>query len=488
MSSGTAADAGEPKQQPKGWPNEALDTYEPIRPLGKGAFGLVWLARAKDASGGDNSSEEHQYVAIKHIKTSSATEKAYAEREISILSELNHPCIIKLITAYDPPSSNSKSRLVVMSLANGPDIGSMIEMGGALSLPLCRLIARHLISAVSYLHGRGVLYRDLKPDNLILVRKGGSPETASAKDDIATDDSLWCKTGDKESDEALEGSWRAVLVDFGFARALSPTDVMGTKAVNKRMRNSVVMEGDAVAAAAKAALEKHAKEEEEENDDDEDDDDDDDPFGGEVEDDDAVKPLPNLAASKKMVDPRAAGRASMATMQFKMSALGTKAFAAPEIKNKARTEDATDGKSGKDSSSALTACVADYGMISDAFAVGTTLLMCFTGVPADENIVEFISSKNNPLAQIMSAIFGACASKDDNKRKKQYRYLSAIPKEANDLLRDLTKPKEEERITIRQAQESSYVKGGEGEAEYKLPEGDYPSTTGSPINFLKCAS
>ena len=477
-SGGTAADAGETKQQPKGWPKEALDTYDAIRPLGKGAFGLVWLARAKGAAS-DASSEEHQYVAIKHIKTSSATEKAYAEREISILSELNHPCIIKLIKAYDPPSSASKSRLVVMSLANGPDVGSMIEMGGALSLPLCRLIARHLISAVSYLHGRGVLHRDLKPDNVILVRKGGSPETASAKDDIVTDDSLWCKTGDKENEEALDGKWRAVLVDFGFARALSPADVMGTKAANKRMRNSIVMEGDAVAAAAKAALEKHTK-------DDVDDDDDEDPFGGELEDD-AVKPLPNMSASKKRVDPRAAGRASMATMQFKMSALGTKAFAAPEIKNKAR-EEPTDGGDGKDSSSALTACVADYGMISDAFAVGTTLRMCLTGVPADENIVEYISSKNNPLAQIMSAIFGACASKDDNNRKKQYRYLSAIPKDANDLLRDLTKPKEEERITVRQAQESPYVKGGEGEVEYTLPEGDYPSTTGSPINFLKCAS
>lgn len=101
-SGGTAADAGETKHQPKGWPKEALDTYDAIRPLGKGAFGLVWLARAKGAAS-DASSEEHQYVAIKHIKTSSATEKAYAEREISILSELNHPCIIKLIKAYSAP-------------------------------------------------------------------------------------------------------------------------------------------------------------------------------------------------------------------------------------------------------------------------------------------------------------------------------------------------------------------------------------------------
>ena len=444
----SATTGGEPQQQPKGWPKEALDSYDAIRPLGKGAFGLVWLARAKDA--------DADYVAIKHIKTSDETEKAYAEREISILSELNHPCIIKLVKAFDPPGPVSKSRLVVMSLANGPDVGSMIDMGGALSLPLCRLIARHLISAVSYLHGRGVLHRDLKPDNIILVRKGASPEKASAKGDIVSDDSLWCKTGDKESYESLEGKWRAVLVDFGFARALSPADV----------------EGDAVAASAKAALKKVTKD---------DDDDDDDPFGGEV------KALPNLAASK--VDRRAAGRASMAMQQFKMSALGTKAFAAPEIKNKARTEEPKAAAGGaKDPASALTACVADYGMISDSFAVGTTLRMCLTGVPADENVVEFVSSKNNPVAQLMSAIFGACASKDDNKRKKQYRYLSAIPKDANELLKDLTKPKEEERITVRQAQESPWIKGGEGEAEYTLPEGDYPSTSGSPINFLKCAS
>ena len=450
----SATSGGEPQQQPKGWPKEALDSYDAIRPLGKGAFGLVWLARTKDA--------DADYVAIKHIKTSDDTEKAYAEREISILSELNHPCIIELVKAYDPSGSASKSRLVVMSLANGPDVGSMIDMGGALSLPLCRLIARHLISAVSYLHGRGVLHRDLKPDNVILVRKGATPEEASAKGDIVSDDSLWCKTGDKESDASLEGKWRAVLVDFGFARALSPSDV----------------EGDAVAASAKAALKKVTK----------DDDDDDDPFGGEVEDD-VVKPLPNLAASNVKADRRAAGRASMAMQQFKMSALGTKAFAAPEIKDKARTEEPKAAAGGgKDPASALTACVADYGMISDSFAVGTTLRMCLTGVPADENVVEFVSSKNNPVAQLMSAIFGACASKDDNKRKKQYRYLSAIPKDANELLKDLTKPKEEERITVRQAQDSPWIKGGEGEAEYTLPEGDYPSTSGSAINFLKCAS
>lgn len=453
--------------KPKSWPKEAEETYEAIRPLGKGAFGLVWLAKRKEQSSFDpdaTSEEDSPYVAIKHIKTLTSTERAYAEREISILSELHHPCIIRLIKAYDPATPASRSRLVVMSLADGPDIGTLISTGGALSLPLARLIARHLISAVSYLHGRGVIHRDIKPDNVVLVRKGGPPETTSARDDIASDDTLWCKTGDDESEESMESKWKAVLVDFGFARALSPSDVVGGEADSRRMRNSIINEGETVATAAKAALKDQPP--------------------GEKDDDKlrAVKPSPTPSK-----DRRGVGRASMATMKFKMSALGTKAFAAPEIKNKARMDEIKEGAKAN-ASSALTECVADYGMITDAFSVGTTLRMVLTGVPADEsNVTEYISSQTNPLAQLLSAVFGACASKDNKKRKKQYRYLSAIPKDAANLLRDLTKPKPDERITVRQAQANLWICGGDDEPKYELLQGDYPSTTGTPINFLKCA-
>ena len=48
---------------------------------------------------------------------------------------------------------------MVMSLADGPDLQELVDEGGALSLSLCRLAARHLISAVAYLHARGVIHR-----------------------------------------------------------------------------------------------------------------------------------------------------------------------------------------------------------------------------------------------------------------------------------------------------------------------------------------
>ena len=80
-------------------------------------------------------------------------EKKYAAPEISILSEINHPNVIRCLQSVELP----RSRLVVLTLADGPNLGELVNVGGALSVGLCRLAARHLISAVAYLHGRGKL-------------------------------------------------------------------------------------------------------------------------------------------------------------------------------------------------------------------------------------------------------------------------------------------------------------------------------------------
>lgn len=171
------------------WPREIEDDYERIRPLGEGAFGKVWLARVKnredetarddvvdvdddeslDSFGAGEDSFDGRapggkgdtpaFVAIKQIATSREEDRKYAMREIAILSEINHPNIVRCLRYVEMP----RSELVVMTLADGPNLGDLVTVGGALSLSLARLAARHLISAVAYLHGRGELYRrDLK--------------------------------------------------------------------------------------------------------------------------------------------------------------------------------------------------------------------------------------------------------------------------------------------------------------------------------------
>lgn len=162
-----------------------------------------------------------------------------------------------------------------------------------------------------------------------------------------------------------------------------------------------------------------------------------------------------------------------------MSALGTIAFAAPEIKYKARSKDAIAN------ADVLSSAVADYGMTADAYSMGITIREMLTGVPSHvQDIAGYIRDENSLLVKL----FTCCSSRPgEGKRHMTYRLPNALPGDASRLVKDLTIKKEEERSSVRQAQANTWICGREGEAKYELPMGDNPSKHGDPVNFLKCA-
>lgn len=139
---------------PADWPAKADKDYDRIRVLGAGAFGEVWLAKSK--APGENG--KCISVAIKGVSIQNENEGATAAREIAILSELNHPNIIKLLHDYAPASPAARGRYMALSYVNGPDIGQLLEVRGALSISVARQVARDLISAVAYCHAVSIAY------------------------------------------------------------------------------------------------------------------------------------------------------------------------------------------------------------------------------------------------------------------------------------------------------------------------------------------
>jgi len=124
------------------WPRAAESKYERIEVLGKGSFGMVWMA---ERFGEAEDEFDDQFVAVKNINIKDDKAKVYAEREISILQELRHPNVIRLIRSYP---IHCGSRLVIMQLARGPNLHQVIIKRGALGLPLARLVSRQLVAAV----------------------------------------------------------------------------------------------------------------------------------------------------------------------------------------------------------------------------------------------------------------------------------------------------------------------------------------------------
>ncbi|XVF20413.1 hypothetical protein REPUB_Repub11eG0196500 [Reevesia pubescens] len=141
--------------------NALFGKYELGRLLGCGAFAKVYHARNVRTG---------QSVAIKVInkkKLSNTSLMSNIKREISIMSRLNHPYIVKL---YEVLATKTKIYFV-MELVKGGELFAKVAKG-RFSEDLSRKYFQQLISAVGYCHSRGVFHRDLKPENLLVDENG----------------------------------------------------------------------------------------------------------------------------------------------------------------------------------------------------------------------------------------------------------------------------------------------------------------------------
>lgn len=135
--------------------------YELGRVLGCGAFAKVHYARNVQTS---------QSVAVKIINKKKLAGTGLAgnvKREITIMSRLHHPNIVRL---HEVLATKTKIYFI-MDFVRGGELFAKVSKG-RFAEDLSRKYFHQLISAVGYCHSRGVFHRDLKPENLLLDENG----------------------------------------------------------------------------------------------------------------------------------------------------------------------------------------------------------------------------------------------------------------------------------------------------------------------------
>lgn len=184
---------------------------------------------------------------------------------------------------------------------------------------------------------------------------------------------------------------------------------------------------------------------------------------------------------KERNDPRRTSRHKV----MSMSALGTKAYAAPEIRKKLRQKTDEDYEKAN---AAMTECVADYGMIVDAYSVGWTLRVAMTGVPPNFTLSEYMKERESVVleGEEEEITDSCCCMKGDFRPFVRVREPSTLPYEATLLIAAMTEKKPELRMTVRESQNHPWVVGDESH-RYSLPQGDIPSGHGDPVIPLECA-
>lgn len=128
--------------------------------LGSGGMSVVYLA---------TQIRVNRQVAIKTLKLQLDTKQVYRDRfhrEINLLCALNHPHIV---TVYDCIFDDEQQPYVVMDYLRGRSLEALIKEEGPLDIDRFARISVQVCSALDYAHKNGVVHRDLKPGNLVLM-------------------------------------------------------------------------------------------------------------------------------------------------------------------------------------------------------------------------------------------------------------------------------------------------------------------------------
>lgn len=128
--------------------------------LGSGGMSVVYLA---------TQIRVNRQVAIKTLKLQLDTKQVYRDRfhrEINLLCALNHPHIV---TVYDCIFDDEQQPYVVMDYLRGRSLEALIKEEGPLDIDRFARICVQVCSALDYAHKNGVIHRDLKPGNLVLM-------------------------------------------------------------------------------------------------------------------------------------------------------------------------------------------------------------------------------------------------------------------------------------------------------------------------------
>ncbi|MEY4533170.1 MAG: hypothetical protein RI926_939 [Actinomycetota bacterium] len=176
--------------------NVIAGRYELNKLIGSGGMADVYVA---------HDSVLGRKVAIKVLNEELAANKKFSQRfkqEAKSASAMDHPNIVKVLDAGETSETDAAGvkhtyAYLVMEYVEGLELSKLVARG-PLKVPEAVRVTKELLSAVEFAHNKGIVHRDIKPDNIILTRAGKvkvldfgiARAVAETFDDIATTTSI----------------------------------------------------------------------------------------------------------------------------------------------------------------------------------------------------------------------------------------------------------------------------------------------------------
>jgi cGMP-dependent protein kinase len=138
--------------------------------LGAGTFGIVYLVTRKNSS---DSAKDAKPMALKCMKKAQVAANSMAnsiDSERRLMSSVEHPFLLRLIATFQ----DRDQVYMLLDFVVGGELFSRLanSPGGKLPWAHSRFYAACVVSAFTHLHAKEIIYRDLKPENLLIDRYG----------------------------------------------------------------------------------------------------------------------------------------------------------------------------------------------------------------------------------------------------------------------------------------------------------------------------
>ena len=135
--------------------------YRLHEPIGRGAMGVVWRGRDELLD---------REVAVKEVRAAAENDGIYQRtlREAKAAARLNHPGVV---TVFDVVEDDG-SPWIVMELVRARSLDRLIAEDGPLRPLQAAQVGQLLLSALECAHAAGVLHRDVKPGNVLVIGDG----------------------------------------------------------------------------------------------------------------------------------------------------------------------------------------------------------------------------------------------------------------------------------------------------------------------------
>lgn len=147
--------------------------YDVVRDIGRGSFSRVTLVR-------DRQTGRERVCKVVDTREMSPEALELTKAEIDVLAVLDYPCIVRL-DEYAIDVDRHKLVLILEHVPGGDCCGLISKSGRGFDEGFVARLIRQLLAATNYCHTRGIMHRDVKPQNMMLSKAPSAWDTPELK-------------------------------------------------------------------------------------------------------------------------------------------------------------------------------------------------------------------------------------------------------------------------------------------------------------------